>query len=116
MVGSSDRSWAFSVFAAGAAFAVLLLAFGVIPSEFIGWFNKKWNDPNLQRFVRDPIVVAYHVVVFAAMIVGSVKYQEWRERKLAAAEESTPEAEAASVEPPGPKSAFGRPLVRAKGR
>lgn len=115
MVGSSDRSWAFSVFAAGAAFAVLLLAFGVIPSEFIGWFNKQWNDPNLQRFVRDTIVVAYHIVVFGAMIVGSVKYQEWRERKLAAAEQSKAEGAPVSVEARAPKSAFGRPLVRARG-
>ncbi len=109
-MGSEDRSWVFAIVTAWLAFAVLVLAFGVIPSEFIGWFNKQWNDPNLQRFVRDPIVVGYHIVVFGAMIVGSVKYQEWRERK--AKQQKTPSEEA---EVKGPRSWFGRPLAKSRG-
>jgi fumarate reductase subunit C len=113
-LGSADRSWAFSLFAAWIAFAVLVLAFGVIPSEFIGWFNKRWNDPNLQSFVRDPIVVVYHIVVFGAMIVGSVKYQERREKKLAERQKRAEHEAAPDKEPAVKTSAFGRPLVKAR--
>ncbi|MER3395891.1 MAG: hypothetical protein C4318_00270 [Acidimicrobiia bacterium] len=109
MVGSADKSWSFAILSAWVAFAVLVLAFGVIPSEFIGWFNKRWNDPNLQRFIRDPIVVGYHIVVFGAMIVGAVKYQEWRERKV------KEEPGAKEPERKGPRSWFGRPLARSRG-
>jgi hypothetical protein len=108
-VGSADRSWSFAILSAWVAFAVLVIAFGVVPSEFIGWFNKRWNDPMLQRFIRDPIVVGYHIVVFGAMIVGSVKYQEMRERR--AKEVLEPEKE----ERKGPRSWFGRPLARSRG-
>lgn len=108
-MGSAERSWAFAILSAWVAFAVLVIAFGVIPSEFIGWFNKRWNDPNLQRFIRDPIVVGYHIVVFGAMIVGSVKYQERKERKAKVEFESDEEQ---SEEP---RSWFGRPLAKTRG-
>lgn len=107
-MGSADRSWSFAIASAWVAFAVLVLAFGVIPSEFIGWFNNRWNDPTLQKFVRDPIVVGYHIVVFGAMIVGSVKYQERRERK---AREGLG---AEDGERKGPRSWFGRPLAKTR--
>lgn len=108
-MASADRSWSFAIVSAWVVFAALVLAFGVVPSEFIGWFNKRWNDPNLQRFIRDPIVVVYHIVVFGSMILGSVKYQERRERKA----KEVPGTE--GFERKGPLSWFGRPLARSRG-
>lgn len=99
-MGSGNRSWVASVYLAALAFALLILVYGVIPSEFIGWFNKKYNDANLRKFVRDPIIVVWHLVTIAGFVVYSVQYQNFRVKRAKKAAEAETEDE----------SAYGRPL------
>lgn len=101
-MGSGRRSWVASVYLAALAFAVLILVYGVIPSEFIGWFNKKYNDVNLRKFVRDPIVVAWHLISIAVLVIYAVQYQNFQERRAKRKSEGKSEKEE--------ESAYGRPL------
>ncbi len=107
-MGSGNRTWAVTVLMAGMTFALLILIFGVIPSEFIVWFNKHYNNVNIRRFVRDPIVVLYHVITIGGFLLYAIKYQSWRNNQ------AKRKAEAATTANAEPESAFGRPVKSAK--
>lgn len=95
-----------SVPIAALVFALLIIAFGVVPSEFIVWFNKQYNNINMRRFVRDPIVIVYHLAAIGAFATYAVMYQK---RQVKRAETAAVEVEAGA----SPESAYGRPMAKA---